>query len=145
MPRVACSIAVLLLLSCAGTRQPHIHCREGNFISWLARDELQRRVPPFATIRMVDLTARQGKVIADLLGAPYLSPEFCHSFRWGPSLAPAEHPDYGTLWYRIEHPDDKGTTLIRLAPSGQVISITRTPKESKFWVIRPVFLWIDPY
>ena len=142
MLRVACSIAVLLLLSCAGTRQRHIHCREGSFISWLARDELQRKVPPFTTIRMVDLTARQGKVIADLLGAPYLSPEFCHSFRWGPSVAPAEHPEHGTIWYRIEHPDDTGFTLIRLDPSGKVISITRSPKRSKFGVARPM-LWIE--
>lgn len=131
MARIGWSIAVLLLISCAGGPQRHIYCREGSFISWLARDELHRRVPPFATIRMVDLTARQGKVIADLLGAPYLSPEFCHSFRWGPSLAPSGHPDYGTLWYRIEHPDGGGTTLIRLAPSGEVISIVRTSMETR--------------
>jgi hypothetical protein len=145
MLRVTCSIAILLLVSCAGLRQRHIHCREGSFISWLAREELQRRVPPFATIRMVDLTARQGKVIADLLGAPYLSPEFCHSFRWGPSLVPPGHPDYKTLWYRIEHPDETGFTLIRLSPGGEVLSILRRPKRSKFGVIRPIFWWVESH
>ena len=106
-------------------------------------------VPGYRTVNVVRLDSSQITVIAKVFG---VSPSAIERFRWAPSMAPASHPEAGTILYSVWHSsgEQQARVELRLEPSGATRSAhepatqTQARKETESPVVpeasvEPVF------
>ena len=87
---------------------------------WVA---MRAGVPSYTTVYATRLDSTQLSIIGKFFQVP---PNTIKKFRWGPSIAPPDHPEAGAVTYTIWYGKNSKRT-VKIAPSGATIEPSSTP------------------